>query len=97
MPKEGRHISRRCRGCCSRCLPPNACVLAQEAYNATRRIFNVTVTSTNPHESPRLLNYLTAPHVVCALWWALVLVWVCGILAAAHFIRTGPCQTALSK
>lgn len=35
-----------------------------EAYNRTRRILNVTVSSTTMYEMPRLLNYLTAPNVV---------------------------------
>eukprot|EP00123_Amoebidium_parasiticum_P010295 comp20009_c0_seq1/m.24516 comp20009_c0_seq1/g.24516 ORF comp20009_c0_seq1/g.24516 comp20009_c0_seq1/m.24516 type:complete len:729 (-) comp20009_c0_seq1:34-2220(-) len=41
----------------------------QEAYNKTRRILNITVNSANPHESARLLNFLTAPHVV--IWSAI--------------------------
>eukprot|EP01134_Creolimax_fragrantissima_P003300 CFRG3300T1 len=36
----------------------------QESYNHTRRIVNISVNSSNPHEPPRLLNYLTAPNVV---------------------------------
>ncbi len=37
----------------------------QEAYNLTGRILNVTVTSTSKNQPPLLLNYLTAPNVVC--------------------------------
>jgi TAG lipase/steryl ester hydrolase/phospholipase A2/LPA acyltransferase len=35
-----------------------------EAYNKTRRILNITVSSSTNFEMPRLLNYLTAPNVV---------------------------------
>ncbi|KAI3630135.1 hypothetical protein MIR68_011570 [Amoeboaphelidium protococcarum] len=36
----------------------------QEAYNKTRRILNITVSSSTKYEMPRLLNYLTAPNVL---------------------------------
>ncbi|RUS22447.1 hypothetical protein BC937DRAFT_89121 [Endogone sp. FLAS-F59071] len=36
----------------------------QEAYNRTRRILNITVSSATQYEMPKLLNYLTAPNVV---------------------------------
>lgn len=39
-----------------------------EAYNRTRRILNVTVSSAGVYEMPRLLNYLTAPNVL--IWSA---------------------------
>lgn len=42
----------------------------QEAYIKTGVIFNVTVSGYNEHDSFRLLNYLTAPHV---LIWSAVL------------------------
>lgn len=35
-----------------------------EAYNRTRRILNIAVSSKTMYEMPRLLNYLTAPNVV---------------------------------
>lgn len=35
-----------------------------EAYNRTRRILNITVSSSTNYEMPKLLNYLTAPNVV---------------------------------
>ncbi|KAJ3255048.1 hypothetical protein HK103_006668 [Boothiomyces macroporosus] len=35
-----------------------------EAYNRTRRILNITVSSSTNYEMPRLLNYLTAPNVL---------------------------------
>ncbi|KAF9949630.1 hypothetical protein BGZ72_008607 [Mortierella alpina] len=40
----------------------------QEAYNRTRRILNVTVSTSASFEMPRLLNYLTAPNVL--IWSA---------------------------
>ncbi|KAJ3282719.1 hypothetical protein HDU79_009709 [Rhizoclosmatium sp. JEL0117] len=35
----------------------------QEAYNKSRRILNIAVSSSTRFEMPRLLNYLTAPNV----------------------------------
>ena len=35
----------------------------QEAYDRTGRIINITAAPTNNYDPPRLLNYLTAPHV----------------------------------
>jgi len=35
-----------------------------EAYQHTNRILNITVSPTDPHQFPRLLNYLTAPNVL---------------------------------
>jgi len=35
-----------------------------EAYKRTRRILNVSVSPADPHQFPRLLNYLTAPNVL---------------------------------
>jgi len=40
----------------------------QEAYNRTRRILNIAVSSEGVHELPRLLNYITSPNVV--IWSA---------------------------
>jgi TAG lipase / steryl ester hydrolase / phospholipase A2 / LPA acyltransferase len=40
----------------------------QEAYNRTRRILNITVSSASLYELPRLLNYVTAPNVL--IWSA---------------------------
>ena len=40
----------------------------QEAYNRTRRILNISVSSASVHELPRLLNYITAPNVI--IWSA---------------------------
>jgi len=42
----------------------------QEAFDRTGRILNVTVTPNNASDPPRLLNYLTAPHVL--VWSAAV-------------------------
>lgn len=39
-----------------------------EAYERTNRFLNVTVTAADTNEPPRMLNYLTAPHVV--IWSA---------------------------
>ncbi|BFZ54220.1 Lipase 5 [Savitreella phatthalungensis] len=39
-----------------------------EAFNKTRRILNITVSSASLYEMPRLLNYITAPNVV--IWSA---------------------------
>ncbi|KAF2453871.1 acyl transferase/acyl hydrolase/lysophospholipase, partial [Lineolata rhizophorae] len=40
----------------------------QEAYNRTRRILNICVSSEGVYELPRLLNYITAPNVM--IWSA---------------------------
>jgi len=42
----------------------------QEAFDRTGRILNITVTPNNASDPPRLLNYLTAPHVL--VWSATV-------------------------
>lgn len=36
----------------------------EEAFNRTKRILNIVVSSTRKNEVPRLLNYLTAPNVL---------------------------------
>ena len=40
----------------------------QEAYNRTRRILNISVSTASLHELPQLLNYVTAPNVI--IWSA---------------------------
>lgn len=40
----------------------------QEAYNRTRRILNICVSSADIYELPRLLNYISAPNVL--IWSA---------------------------
>lgn len=40
----------------------------QEAYNRTRKILNICVSSASLYELPRLLNYITAPNVI--IWSA---------------------------
>ena len=35
----------------------------QEAFDRTGKIINITVAPLNNYDPPRLLNYLTAPHV----------------------------------
>jgi len=42
----------------------------QEAFDRTGRILNITVTPNSTSDPPRLLNYLTAPHVL--VWSAAV-------------------------
>lgn len=42
----------------------------QEAFDRTGRIVNITVSPQNSYDPPRLLNYLTAPHV--CVWSAAV-------------------------
>lgn len=42
----------------------------QEAFDRTGRIINITVAPLNDYDPPRLLNYLTAPHV--CVWSAAV-------------------------
>jgi predicted acylesterase/phospholipase RssA len=42
----------------------------QEAFDRTGRIINITVAPVNDFDPPRLLNYLTAPHV--CVWSAAV-------------------------
>ncbi len=42
----------------------------QEAFDRTGRIINIIVAPMNNYDPPRLLNYLTAPHV-CV--WSAVL------------------------
>lgn len=42
----------------------------QEAFDRTGRIINITVAPSNNYDPPRLLNYLTAPHV--CVWSAAV-------------------------
>lgn len=40
----------------------------QEAYNRSRRILNICVSSASVYELPRLLNYITSPNVI--IWSA---------------------------
>jgi len=49
-------------------LPRSSHHTAQEAYNRTHRILNITVNSRDQLEAPRLLNYITSPNVV--IWTA---------------------------
>jgi TAG lipase/steryl ester hydrolase/phospholipase A2/LPA acyltransferase len=35
----------------------------QEAFDRTGRIINITIPPVNSYDPPRLLNYLTAPHI----------------------------------
>ncbi|RKP10143.1 acyl transferase/acyl hydrolase/lysophospholipase [Thamnocephalis sphaerospora] len=45
-------------------------VTFQEAFNRTRRVLNIAVSSATVFEMPRLLNYLTTPNVV--IWSAVI-------------------------
>lgn len=38
----------------------------EEAYHRTKRVLNITVATTGRGDVPSLLNYLTAPNVVCS-------------------------------
>ena len=60
-----------------------------EAYNRTRRILNICVSSAGVYEMPKLLNYITAPDVV--IWSAVAA--SCSvpvIFNAANLIRKDP-------
>jgi TAG lipase/lysophosphatidylethanolamine acyltransferase len=39
-------------------------VTFKEAYDKTKRILNISVSSTGSYERPSLLNYVTSPTVV---------------------------------
>ena len=43
-------------------------VTFEEAYKRTKRVLNISVSSTRKNETPRMLNYLTAPNVL--IWSA---------------------------
>ena len=45
-------------------------ILREQAFDRTGRIVNITVAPQNRTDPPRLLNYLTAPHVL--VWSAAV-------------------------
>jgi TAG lipase / steryl ester hydrolase / phospholipase A2 / LPA acyltransferase len=61
----------------------------QEAYNRTRRILNICVSSASIYELPRLLNYITSPNVM--IWSAVAA--SCSIpllFSAAHLLIKNP-------
>lgn len=58
---ESKHLVRVMRGLLGD-------ITFQEAYNRTRRILNICVSSASLYELPRLLNYVTAPNVI--IWSA---------------------------
>ncbi|KAJ3085323.1 hypothetical protein HK100_009085, partial [Physocladia obscura] len=64
----------------------------QEAYNKSRRVLNIAVSSSTTFEMPRLLNYLTAPNVV--IWSA-----VAASCALPLIYRSAPlmCKTNQGK
>jgi hypothetical protein len=51
----------------------------KEAFNKTRRILNITVSSSKTYEMPCLLNYLTAPNVVRFSWLITLVDLVCSV------------------
>jgi len=59
----------------------------QEAYDRTGRILNVSVCAADTNEPPKLLNYLTAPHVV--IWSA--------VAASSAFPLLFPATDILAK
>jgi predicted acylesterase/phospholipase RssA len=58
-----------------------------DAYVRTNRFLNVTVTAADTNEPPRMLNYLTAPHVV--IWSA--------VAASSAFPGLFPPQDILAR
>jgi len=55
-------------GVLERCVRANVGDLTfEEAYARTKRMLNITVSTTGSAGVPNLLNYLTAPNVVCHL------------------------------
>lgn len=65
-----------------------------EAHKKTRRILNVSVSSSTQHEMPRILNYLTAPNV---LIWSAVLAScaVPGVFMSSGLLAKDPRSGAL--
>ena len=65
-----------------------------EAFKTTRRILNVSVSSSTCHEMPRMLNYLTAPNV---LIWSAVLAScaVPGVFSSSGLLAKDPRSGAL--
>jgi predicted acylesterase/phospholipase RssA len=64
-------------------------VTFQEAYNRTRRILNITVSTSANFEMPRLLNYLTAPNVL--IWSAVYVTRKLDILVMLLLLWFGQC------
>ena len=61
----------------------------QEAYNRTRRILNICVSSASIYELPRLLNYITSPNVM--IWSAVAASCSVPLLfSAAHLLVKNP-------
>ncbi|KAI9051969.1 hypothetical protein LZ554_004223 [Drepanopeziza brunnea f. sp. 'monogermtubi'] len=61
----------------------------QEAYNRTRRILNICVSSASLYELPRLLNYVTSPNVM--IWSAVAASCSVPVLfSAAHLLVKNP-------
>ncbi|KAJ3212543.1 hypothetical protein HDU82_000482 [Entophlyctis luteolus] len=61
----------------------------QEAYNKSRRVLNIAVSSSTTFEMPRLLNYLTAPNVIIRLLREFIKISDLGIFKQAiHRLRS---------
>jgi TAG lipase/steryl ester hydrolase/phospholipase A2/LPA acyltransferase len=61
----------------------------QEAYNRTRRVLNICVSSASIYELPRLLNYVTSPNVM--IWSAVAASCSVPLLfSAAHLLVKNP-------
>ena len=58
-----------------------------DAYQRTNRFLNVTVTAADTNEPPRMLNYMTAPHVI--IWSA--------VAASSAFPGLFPPQDILAR
>jgi len=61
----------------------------QEAFDRTGRIINITVAPMNNYDPPRLLNYLTAPHV-CVWSAAVASCAIPGVFDPCHLIVKEP-------
>jgi len=61
----------------------------QEAFDRSGRIINITVAPTNDYDPPRLLNYLTSPHV-CVWSAACASCAIPGVFDAAELIVKEP-------
>jgi TAG lipase/steryl ester hydrolase/phospholipase A2/LPA acyltransferase len=67
--KRTKHILQKDTRHLENCLRANIGDFTfQEAFDRTGRILNITVSSPSGTDSPRLLNYLTSPHVL--IWSA---------------------------
>ena len=61
----------------------------QESFDRTGRIINITVAPLNNYDPPRLLNYLTAPHI-CVWSAAVASCAIPGVFESCHLIVKEP-------